>query len=348
LIEAGAAEVLRWMQARAPCYTLRLVARQEEKSIMLTLYTGLYGNLSPAQQRAIHKLTERRYVEEIYHLDAHLQQSEGLAPGTPEFERAYKSKYEQIQQALAKFDDRTYVSAILLSDETAEWIALASMRSLWGRRADVPVAHSIGHADSSIPSHVLLQSFQYPHSPDFDPDVVTEAEIFEASRLVAGDRALMEQVVNTGAMSESEIQAVLALAFDELIVSAVRNAHALTQMAGWIFNVKPKLAVSLKLRKGLNLIPLYSQGVEPTARALSAALDKPYFHRWHTELFKLLPAEIVQQGMLAAVRYMASRDIREWQDCELSLPYLVVNNAEFENAIQKLEAKLAKRPYELS
>ena len=37
--------------------------------------------------------------------------------------------------------------------------------------------------------------------------------------------------------------------------------------------------------------------MEPTAQALSAALDKPYFLRWHAELLKLLPNEIMQQGM---------------------------------------------------
>jgi hypothetical protein len=57
---------------------------------------------------------------------------------------------------------------------------------------------------------------------------------------------------------------------------------------------------------------------------------------------------IQSKSMPAAVRYMVSRDIREWQDCEISLPYLVVNNAEFESAVQKLEAKLAQRPYELA
>jgi hypothetical protein len=314
---------------------------------MLTLYTGLYGNLSAAQQRAIFKLTMRRYVEAI-HLPEYLEHTQGLTPGTSDYEAVYASFLDAIRETLSGFDRRTYVSAILLSNEADEWIALASMRSLRGQRAAVPVSRSIGCADSSIPTHVLLQSFQYPHLPDFDPDVVTEAEIFEASRLVTGDRALIEQVVSSRAMSEAEIQAVLASAFDELIVSAARNAHALTQMAGWIFNVKPKLAASVKLRKGLNLISLYSQGVEPTAQALSTALDKPYFQRWHTELFKLIPAEIVQQGVLAAVRYMASRDIREWHNCEVSLPYLVVNNAEFESAVQKLEAKVAQRSYELA
>ncbi len=314
---------------------------------MLTLYTGLYGNLSAARQQAIHTLTVRRYVKDIYHLDAHLQQSEGLTPGTPEFEQAYAAKYQQIRQALAEFDDHTYVSAILLSDAAGDWIALASMRILQGKRSDVAVGQSIGCADSSIPTHTLLQSFHYPQLPNFDAATVTEAEICEISRLVAADHELAEQLIRAGVMSPAEIQAVLSSAFDELIVNFYRNEIPAMKVAAWIFNIKPKLAASLKLRKGLNLIPLYAQGVEPTARALNGALDKPYFQRWHTELFKLLPDEIVQQGMLAAVRYMASRDIREWQDCELSLPYLLLNDDEFDSTIQKLEAKLAQRSYEL-
>ena len=141
---------------------------------------------------------------------------------------------------------------------------------------------------------------------------------------------------------------MLTSAFDELIVTCYRTGNAATRVAGWIFNVKPKLAVALKLRKGLNLVPLYSQGVEPTALALNSALDKPYFHRWHSELFKLIPEAIVHEGMLAAVRYMAGRDIRDWQDCEVSLPYLLVNNDELECAIEKLETKLAQRTYALT
>jgi hypothetical protein len=315
---------------------------------MLTLYTGLYENLTAAQQRAIHKLTVHRYVDDIYHLDAHLQQVEDLTPGTPEFERAYAAQYAQIHNALAESDDHTYVSAILLSDQAEEWIALAAMRTLLGKRADVTVAHSIGHADSSIPTHTLLQAFHYPSLSDFDPEVVTEAEIFEVSRLAAADHGIAEQLIRTGVMSQAELQAVLTSAFDELIVNSYRTGNAATHVAGWIFNVKPKLAAALKLRKGLNLIPLYSLGVEPTAQALNSALDKPYFHRWHAELFKLLPDTIVHEGMLAAVRYLAGRDIREWQDCELSLPYLLANNAELECAIEKLEAKLAQRSYELT
>ena len=171
---------------------------------MLTLYTGLYENLTAAQQRAIHKLTVHRYVEDIYHLDIHLQQTEGLTPGTPEFERAYASKYEQIQHALAQFDEHTYISAILLPDEAEEWIALASMRILQGQRADVAVAHSIGQADSSIPTHTLLQSFHYPQLPDFDPAVVAEAEIFEVSRLAAADHALAEQLIGAGVMGQTQ------------------------------------------------------------------------------------------------------------------------------------------------
>lgn len=48
---------------------------------MLTLYTGLYESLTPAQQRAILKLTMRRYVEAI-HLPEYLEHTKGLNPGT--------------------------------------------------------------------------------------------------------------------------------------------------------------------------------------------------------------------------------------------------------------------------
>ncbi len=314
---------------------------------MLSLYTGLYGNLSAAQQRAIHKLTVRRYVEAI-HLPEYLEQTQGLKPGTSEYEQTYAAYIDAIKQTLSNFDRHTYVSAILLSDEAEEWIALASMRILRGHRADVPVACSIGHANSSIPTHTLLQSFQYPQLSDFDPNIVTEAEIFEVSRVVTADHVFVEQLVNSGVISPVEIQAVLSSAFDELIANCYRTGNVAAPVAGWIFNVKPKLAIALKLRKGLNLIPLFLQGAEPTAAALSSALDKPYFQRWHDELYKWIPDTVERDGTLAAVRYLAGRDIREWQDCEISLPYLLLNNAELECAIEKLEAKLAQRSYELT
>ena len=70
---------------------------------MLTLFTGRFEDLLPAQQEAIHQLTVRRYVEDIYHLNAHLRQFERLKPDTSEFEWVYASYFEEIAKALSCF-----------------------------------------------------------------------------------------------------------------------------------------------------------------------------------------------------------------------------------------------------
>jgi hypothetical protein len=316
---------------------------------MLTLYTGMYENLTATQKRAVHKLTVHRYVDDIYHLRVHLQQTEDLMLGTSEYESIFAARYKQIQEALAHYDQRTYISAIFLPDRDREWVALASMRVQRGQHNGMIVAQSIGRADSSIPTHTLLQSFQYPQHPNFDPNAVTEAQICEVSRLVTADHELVEQWIHSEITSQAEIQAVLTWAFDELIVNSYQTGKTTGQVAGWIFNVKPKLALVLKLKKGLNLVPLFSGGAEPTSLALSSTPDKFYFQRWHAELYKLIPETIERDGTLAAVQYLADRDVHEWLDCEISLPYLLIHNEELEIAIDKLETDLAQhRSYELT
>jgi hypothetical protein len=138
-------------------------------------------------------------------------------------------------------------------------------------------------------------------------------------------------------------------AFDELIINSYQTGKKAGQVAGWIFNVKPKLAVLLKLKKGLNLVPLFPFGTEPTSLALSSNPDKLYFQRWHAELYKLIPDTVERDGTLAAVRYLASRDIHEWLDCQISLPYLLIHDDELDIAINKLETNLIQhRSYEIT
>lgn len=315
---------------------------------MLTLYTGMYENLTASQKRAVHQLTVRRYIDDIYHLQDYLQRTESLVPGTPEFESTFAVRYEQIQEALAHYDQRTYVSVIFLPDRDQDWIALASMRVVRGKHTDMIVTQSIGQADSSIPTHTLLRSFKYPQHRNFDPDTVTEERIYEVSRLVTADRELVEQLIQSGITTQAEIQSVLIWAFDELIINSYQTGKTVGTVAGWIFNIKPKLALLLKLKKGLNLVPLFSCGAEPTDLALSSNPDKLYFQRWHAELYKLIPNTIERDGTLAAVQYLASRDVHEWLDCEISLPYLLIHNEELEVAINKLETNLIQhRSYEI-
>jgi hypothetical protein len=309
---------------------------------MLTLFTGKFEDLLPAQREAIHQLTVRRYVADIYHLHTHLRQFEELTPDTPEFERVYAMYFEQIEQALSRYDGRTYLAAILLSDELNNWYALGSMRYLKGQRDEVAVSRSIGQADSSIPTHTLLGGFQYPKLHDFDPDSVMEREISEVSRLVVADQEQIERVICSGLLSPEELQSIVTSTVSEMIVSFYRAGNPGIQVDGLIFNVKPKLAAMLKLRKGIKLVPLFTHGVEPTPLALSRMPDRLYFEQWHSNLFGLIPEKIKLDGTLAAIKYLAERDSHEWVDCEISLPYLVVINSEYERSIENLERQLAR------
>jgi hypothetical protein len=314
---------------------------------MFTWYTGLYGDLTPSLKQAVEELTVDRYVNEVFRLDEHLELSEGLVAGTPAFHRRHAEMQSVVGRGLSEFDDHTHVSILYLED-AGGCTALASMRYQLGRRTAVPVAKSIGQADSSIPTHVLLQSFQYPRLPDFDADTVTEAQICEVSRLVAADQQLAARLVGSGAVARAEIRALLGSALSEMIVNFYRTDDIVPDVAGWMFNVKPKLALTLTRFAGLNLVPLYTHGVEPTEQALTSELDGPYFQRWHRELKSSMPTEIAHTGRLKAVRYLASRDLADWRHCGVSLPYLLVNNAEFGRAVDRLEGYLAQRPYSLS
>lgn len=63
---------------------------------MLTLYTGLYEDLTAAQQRAILKLTMRR-VEAI-HLPEYLEHTQGLLPDTAEYDQTYAAYMDAIHR----------------------------------------------------------------------------------------------------------------------------------------------------------------------------------------------------------------------------------------------------------
>ena len=164
--------------------------------------------------------------------------------------------------------------------------------------------------------------------------------------MVAHQRQVV-QMLSLGLLPQEELQSLLTSAVSEMIVSFYRAGNPGIQVAGLLFNVKPKLAAMLKLRKAINLLPLFTHGAEPTPLALNSMPDRLYFERWRANLFELIPETLKQDGTRAAVRYLVARDAHEWIDCEISLPYLVVNNSEYACAIENLERQLAKnRHYE--
>lgn len=310
-------------------------------------YVGRFSGLSQAQQSAVTDLTVRRYIDEIYDIGTYLEHSKGLRRGSLEFHEASRAYHGEIREALARYDESTYLSALLFRHRTGEWTAVAAMRMIHGRGQGAPLSQTIGRADSSLPTHRLLESFCYPQLPNFNPDAVTESQLFEASRLVCPDKTVHTRLTDSGEMSETEYRAMQSGAFDVLMVSAKRFVGAMFPTASWIFNVKPRLAAALRIRQGLDLIPLYLNGVQPTAQALSSTVDQLYFHRWNQELLNMAPTQVADKGIAAVVRHLSGCSLRVWQDCAASLPYLVVSGASFDAAINKIGNRVSLRPHNL-
>lgn len=256
-----------------------------------------------------------------------------------------------IERGLRGFDAHTWITTLLHRGRGGRWTALASMRAIQGHRK-VPVAQSVGDPRSSVPTHALMQGFRYPALPGFDATRVTESLMFETTRLVVAKPAWVAPLVAAGELSADTAKCLLTAALAELIVSAGRLAQRILvdpPPAAWIFNVRPRFAVALRDFKGLELVPLYNDGAEPTPAALDSALDAPYFHRWRRELCRDLPPAVVQamvhEGVAAAVRHVARYDVSVWQDRAVTLPFLLVHDAPFKAAINQMEVMLAQQPY---
>ncbi len=319
---------------------------------MLHRYAGPFAGLSDAQRDAIAALTLDRYVDEI-RLPDYLAEVLGLPPGTPAHVQAHAERLAHIEHGLRTFDDHTWITAILHVGAAGGWTALASMRAVRGCRA-VPVAQSVGDPASSLPTHSLLRGFAYPALPHFDATRVPESRVFETSRLVVARPEWAASLLLRGEIAADALSALLTAALAELVVAAARLAQRLTTeapLAAWIFNARPRLAVTVRDFLGLPLVPLYGAGAEPTPEALASPLDAPYFHRWRRELCRGLPPEVAQavarDGVAAAVRHLAEQELQTLQDRGVTLPFLVGHDAVFEAAIRRLEALLARQPYRL-
>lgn len=320
---------------------------------MLHRHSGPYADLSVAQRDAIVALTLDRYVDEIQ-LPQYLAEVLGLPPDTPAHAQALGERVALIEEGLRRFDEHTAITAILHQGPGGGWTALAAMRTVRGHRA-VPVARSIGDGASSLPTHALLQGFAYPALPGFDAGRTPESQLFEATRLVVARPGWGAALVARGEIEAEPLNAVMSCALAELMAGSIRLARRLAapeRMAAWIFNVKPRLAVTLRDTLGLPLVPLYTRGAEPTPAAAVSPLDGPYLHRWRRELCRDLPApvqrDVEREGVAAAVRHLAVQDLAAWRDRAVTLPFLVLNDAAVEAAYRRFLALLAQQPYRMA
>lgn len=327
---------------------------------MLHLHVGRWAELPAGPRDAVIALTLDRYVEAI-HLPAYLSEVCALPAGSAAHEMAHAARVAAIERDLRAPDPFAWIVAILHHPEPGAsldavaqgWTALGAARVVQGARA-VPVSRSVGQPDSSLPTHTLLGGWAYPRRHDFDPDHVPEHAMLETTRWVAATAAWAASRLPPGALEPPTLKALLAAASAEVVLAAARLGERIAAeapVAGWLFNVRPRAAISLRDRLGLDLVPLYTGGAQPTPQSLASPLDGPYFHHWQQQLCSDLPPTVQQavgrEGPAAAVRHLAQQDCAAWQQREVTLPFLVHADARLGRALDRLQAQLESGPYVL-
>ena len=317
---------------------------------MFTLYCGLYADLTPMQQEAIVTLVTRRYATDVLYIPEYLQEVYKLTPGTPAYEQEYAGKVAKLECALRRHTPQTYIVAIFVTSPDGTLIALATMRTTCGRNG-TPLADLIGLPSSGLPLHTLFADLAYPQSSTFDAQHVTEKDVYEMGRLAAIDQQQMEKLVQAGVISPAEAQSFLALVLDELVVATCQMHFCFTpDFVAFIFNVSPRLARQAQVRQDLVLLPLFHNGVRPTALALDpTGIYATHFQQWSYVLRQHLPAVIADDGILGAIRYLASQPAKTWVDLKISLPYVMLHDSFLRSAVARLEERLQqKRVYHLT
>lgn len=312
---------------------------------MLSLYSGPFAELEPAHRDAANGLVWRRYLKDIVHLDESLK-CQGWAPGTPIYKKELASRSEGAKAELNRFSESTDICAVFL-ETSHRPVALGTMRTVRGHRTDVWLTQSIGDARSSLPTHTLFKNFAYPTQPDFEAAKVAESHMLECSRLAIIDRDDAKGLIAAGMMAKADLLAMLPDLFDELIVHSYRRAMprpGTQHWAGCLFNVKPRLAQTLRAKKDLGLLPLFADGVELADETLApGGLFERYFAKWTPELSRPPrggPPRIGNESTTCVAQPALL-------ECDISLPYLIVCNAELECAILALETKLDQAAYSI-
>ena len=107
----------------------------------------------------------------------------------------------------------------------------------------------------------------------------------------------------------------------------------------YIANALPRLSNALA-RRGLDVRPLYlAAGAEPTARVLNSGQSTSvYFGKWPALLRRYVPEAVLATGTAAAIAHLARQGFTDWSELELSLPFLILNNARTAGAFAQLAA----------
>ncbi len=296
---------------------------------MLKLITGSYLALPAELRQAIHKLTVDRYTKEIYRYDQYLQ-SLGMALGTPEYEGTYQRFYHQLDDDLSHTPQDMNVSGIFA--ETPSGLEPICILRAEPGSSGARIAQTIGDPASTLFTHQVLQGFQHPSLPGWDPEQIREAQVYEPTRIVRIDKIAMSRLIQSGFLAKPEVDYLLSNGFTGIFPAMHRRNQSCTPgMAGYVAMMFPFLVSMLLHSYHLNWIPLASRtGIGPTPVALSPQeMISVYFR-------KELPE---YQTLFSNGRRKWHYDDPDILRRHIYVPVILPNDEKLEASIRQLEAQ---------
>lgn len=297
---------------------------------MIYQFIGLNEEMPIECQDAVNALTAKRYATEIFSIENYLREDLRLPIGTRRYQKELDRCHHLISESLAQMTKGTLVSALFV-EQSSKLLALGAMRSNLGTRHDRPISATIGDPASSLPTHSLLQGFQYSSSPGWDPDKIVEAQISVPTRLVKQDKRDLHSLRQSGRLSEPEFEYLLRYGFKRIYSSTFRcTQQILPNLEGFLLNTVPAVAIVLRRDIYIDIQPLRSNsGIEPTPFALSHNLHSLYFGRHRKKYAELFQSKTREWSI-------DDHDIRE---ASVSLPFIIRNDESLNSRMKKVEVE---------
>ncbi|MFN8516930.1 MAG: hypothetical protein U0841_31035, partial [Chloroflexia bacterium] len=259
-------------------------------------------------QAAIVDLLRPSYLAKAFPSRASFAAERGLDATSPECLELWEEVQRDCVATLAhSYAPTDFLYTILATQPGAPPIALATM--MWARGArGVPIAESVGDARSSLPTHRMLSHFRFPDDLGFDPWQTPESALVEYGRLCVRRPADLANLVAQGRVASSSADYIRRLGSSEVLAGTYFTCQERDEPpVAILYNTPARLAEWLR-EKGLVGRPLYEgTGTEPTPRIVNGPLLVRRTFDWWPHLAPVVPPTYRDQGIAAAVCYLAAQ-----------------------------------------
>lgn len=287
-----------------------------------------WRQMPPPAREAILDLIAEPYVRLAYPKEADFAAAFGVEPGTMAYREAWADQVAErkaIHRNAYGDDDRVY--ALCARGRDGALVALATMLTARGTRS-TPLADAIGDPRSSLPTLRLLH-FTCGLESGLSATTTPEHALAEFARICVRQRQELLALVSVGRLTHAEAAYVEERGFDEVFALSYWRDRALPDPPrAYLGNAQPRMSGALA-RRGLDVRPLHlAAGASPSARVLGAGGSTgAYFGKWPRVLEPHVPAAVLDRGVAAAILYLVESGFDGWDSLELSLPFLILNNA---------------------